>query len=54
MTPFKLKSKIDEIKSYIASDWPSIEQRKELYKELKKLEETLAEMINEENSKNKQ
>lgn len=37
----KLSSKINEIKSYIASDWPSIKERKDLYEKLKLLEEKL-------------
>lgn len=41
---FKLKNKINEIKSYIASDWPSIEERKDLYKKLALLEEKLKEI----------
>jgi hypothetical protein len=36
-----IKNKIDEIRSYIASNWPTIEQRKLLYKELEKLENIL-------------
>ena len=38
MTPYQLQSKIYEIRTYIASDWPTIEERKKLYEDLKKLE----------------
>jgi hypothetical protein len=46
MTLFELENKIHEIKGYIASDWSSIQQRKELYLELERLE-ALKKMIEE-------
>lgn len=50
MTIFELKNKIYEIRSYIASDWPGIEERKVLYKRLGELEEDLKKL--EEQEKN--
>lgn len=44
MTIFELTNKIHGIRSYIASDWPNIEERKRLYIELEKLEKLLKEM----------
>lgn len=41
MTIFELENKINEIKSYIASDWPTIEERKRLYKQIEELEEEI-------------
>lgn len=38
MEEYELICKIAEIKSYIASDWPSVEERKRLYEVLKELE----------------
>ncbi len=54
MTSYEIKNKIYEIQSYIASDWPDIEERKKLYKDLEKLEIILKELIKNEknNSKN--
>lgn len=48
MTSYQLKNKIHEIRSYIASDWPGIDERKELYKQLEKLEKQLKEAADEE------
>jgi hypothetical protein len=39
----ELLIKIAEIRSYIASDWPSVEERKRLYSVLKQLAESLKE-----------
>jgi len=39
----RIKEKISDIRSYIASDWPSVEQRKGLYEEICKLEAILSE-----------
>lgn len=39
MDSFQIKNKINEIRSYIASNWPGIEERRKLYEELSKLEE---------------
>lgn len=50
MTSYELNNKIHEIRSYIASDWPDIEERKKLYKDLEKLENLLKQAI--ENEKN--
>lgn len=47
MTYFELKVKIQEIRSYIASDWPDIEERKRLYKELSDLENEMKKIENE-------
>jgi len=41
MTNFEINNKIHEIRSLIASNWPSIEERQDLYKELKILLEQL-------------
>lgn len=41
MDAWRIKEKISEIRSYIASDWPSVAQRKELYEEIHKLEAIL-------------
>lgn len=38
---FEIKNKIHELKSYIASDWPGIEERKHLYQQLYRLEKLL-------------
>lgn len=38
--------KIAEIRSYIASDWPGIEERKSLYTALAELENKLRELRN--------
>jgi hypothetical protein len=46
---FKIKNKIREIRSYIASDWPGIEERKRLYKQLEELEKELKAKEKEEN-----
>lgn len=51
MTEWQLINKIAEIKSYIASDWPGIEERKHLYQRLYRLEEQLKEL--NEQAKNK-
>ena len=39
----RIKEKISDIRSYIASDWPSLGQRKELYEEICRLEAILSE-----------
>jgi hypothetical protein len=46
---FKIKNKICEIRSYIASDWPGVEERKRLYKQLEELEKELKAKEKEEN-----
>lgn len=46
MTEFDLKNKIQEVRSYIASNWPGIEERKHLYQQLVKLESLLKEIQN--------
>ncbi len=43
MDEFKLKNDIHEIRSYIASEWPGIEERKHLYMRLTRLEKMLKE-----------
>lgn len=43
MSEFEIKNKISELRSLIASNWPSIEERKKMYVELKELEEKLKE-----------
>lgn len=45
-TAFQIKNEIEETRSYIASDWPGIEERKHLYMKLAHLEKMLKE-INE-------
>lgn len=44
LTEFKLKNKIAELTSYIASDWPGIEERRRLYAERAELEVLLEEL----------
>lgn len=44
MNRFELDNKIHEIRSYIASSWPGIEERKHLYQKLSVLEKKLKEM----------
>jgi hypothetical protein len=51
MDAWRIKEKISEIRSYIASDWPSLEQRKSLYEEIYKLESILHEKEKEEKPK---
>ena len=46
MDEYGLICKIHEIKSYIASDWPGVEERKTLYETLRTLEGMLKEMRN--------
>lgn len=46
MTEYDIVSKIHEIRSYIASDWPRVEDRKRLYEALKTLEASLKEIRN--------
>jgi hypothetical protein len=41
MDEFQLRNRVHELKSLIASDWPSIEERKQMYKELAQLEREL-------------
>lgn len=43
MDEFHLRNKIHEIRSYIASDWPGVEDRKILYETLRQLEGLLKE-----------
>lgn len=52
MTSHEIKNKIHEIRSYIASDWPTIEERKKLYKDLEKLETLFKELNEKNNSEN--
>ena len=42
MDEHDLSSRIAEIRSYIASDWPDVEERKRLYEEIKELENRIA------------
>jgi hypothetical protein len=51
MDAWRIKEKISEIRSYIASDWPSLEQTKNLYKEIYKLESILCEKEEAENKR---
>lgn len=51
MNLFEIKNKIHEIRSYIASDWPGIDERKKLYKELEELEKKYKNYQSEENKK---
>ena len=41
MDEFELRNRMHELKSLIASDWPSIEERKRMYEELARLEREL-------------
>jgi len=43
MEEFALKNRIQELKSYIASEWPDKEERKQMYRELAALEKELSE-----------
>ena len=38
MDEYELACRIAEIRSYIASDWPGVEERKRLYEDLKRFE----------------
>jgi hypothetical protein len=51
MDEFHLRNKIHEIRSYIASDWPGVEDRKRLYETLRELEARLKEMRDETQNK---
>lgn len=44
MDEFQLRNRIQEIRSYIASNWPGVEERKHLYQRLANLERMLREM----------
>lgn len=44
MDEYRLVCKIAEIRSYIASDWPEIEERRRLYDTLAELERQLKEI----------
>ena len=41
MDEWHIVNKIAELKGYIASDWPTLQERKRLYLSLKELEATL-------------
>jgi hypothetical protein len=43
---YDLICKIHEIRSYIASDWPGIEERMRLYEALKELEKQVSRLNN--------
>lgn len=45
MDEFQLRNKIHEVRSYIASDWPGVEERKHLYQKLSHLENMLKELM---------
>ena len=53
MDEWRIKEKISDIRSYIASDWPSVEQRKELYEEVYRLEAILKEKDEKDYAENK-
>ena len=53
LTEFRVRNKIAELTSYIASDWPSIEQRKMLYAERADLEALLEKIKHDEEARNK-
>lgn len=44
MDEFELKNKIHELRSYIASNWPGIEERRHLYQKLYHYENMLKEL----------
>lgn len=46
MEEYELVCKIAEIKSYIASDWPGVEERKRLYEALRELEKQASRLNN--------
>lgn len=54
MDRYRLVCKIHEIRSYIASDWPCIEERKRLYETLQNLESLLKEVKDEAEDKQKE
>lgn len=54
MEEYELVCKIAEIKSYIASDWPGVEERKRLYEAVAELERMLKEARNEAEDKQKE
>lgn len=43
MDRHRLILKIAEMRSYIASDWPSVEERKRLYRAVEEIEKMLSE-----------
>ena len=43
MEELALKNRIQELRSYIASEWPGKEERKQMYRELAALEKELSE-----------
>lgn len=53
MDRYRLVCKIHEIRSYIASDWPGVEERKTLYETLRRLEGMLKEAEGEDEDKQK-
>lgn len=54
MDEFRLRNKIHEIRSYIASDWPGVEERKRLYETLRTLEDMLKEVRDEAEAEQKE
>jgi hypothetical protein len=50
VTSYEIKNKIHELRSYIASDWPDIEERKKIYKDIEKLEIILKDLTENEKS----
>jgi hypothetical protein len=54
MEAWRIKEKISEMRSYIASDWPSLEERKNLYEEIYKLESILGNEEREAENKRKE
>lgn len=54
MDQYRLVCKIHEIRSYIASDWPDLEDMRRLYDTLHNLEVLLKEMKNEAQDKPKE
>lgn len=54
MDEYRLVCKIHEIRSYIASDWPSVEERRVLYDTLYNLEALLKGIKNEAEHKQKE
>lgn len=53
MDAWRIKEKISEIRSYIASDWPSVAQRKELYEEIYRLGAILKQKDEKDDAENK-
>lgn len=54
MDEFEIRNKVSELTSYIASNWPSVEERKHLYMKRERLEMMLKELKNGQGAEDKQ